>query len=62
MNLSSVIKKSIFVCIIILFMISSGFSGISGHSYSTIDFYKDNCYNIEFVPGEFIIKFKAESI
>jgi subtilisin family serine protease len=43
-------------------MISSGFSGICGYSYSTIDLLKDNGENIEFVPGEFIIKFKEESI
>jgi subtilisin family serine protease len=62
MDLTKFFKRDLQIIIVILFVISSCIPSITGDINRTTDFNTKNVDNINFVPGEFIVKFKAESV
>jgi len=62
MNLYKLLKKVFPVCIIVLFITTNCIPSISGDISSSRDFTFDYVENIEFASGEFIVKFKTESV
>ena len=58
----SLFRKGIVFVIIILFIEASTISNICGNTIKTNELVEERVINEEFVPGEFIVKFKAEAV